>query len=113
MSNVNDWIWLYIACPANGCTNNNETFWKHYNCPRDNLDHDIKINSAGYCKCNACDITEPLVKWRFNCGSGHGFKEANNIFRLNEILQIMNKASRTDTKFLGRLMIAIGQMFAD
>ena len=56
--------------------------------------------------------TAPLIKWRFDCGIGHGFKEANNIFRLNEILQIMNKASRTDTKFLGRLMIAIGQMFA-
>ena len=111
MSSVDDYIWLYIACPANGCTNNSETYWKHHNCPKDYMDHDIKINSAGYCKCNACNITAPLIKWRFDCGAGHGFKEANNIFRLNEILQIMSKASRADTKFLGRLMSAIGPMF--
>ena len=53
MSDVNDWIWLFIACPASGCSNNNETYWSHCNCPKNNLDHDIRINSSGYCKCNA------------------------------------------------------------
>jgi len=111
MSYVNDWIWLYIACPASGCNNDNETYWKHNNCPKEHLDHDIKINSAGYCKCNACEVTAPLIKWRFNCGNGHGFKEANNNFRLIEILEIMKRASRADGKFLARLMVAIGLMF--
>ena len=111
MSSVADYIWLYIACPANGCKNNSETYWHHHNCPKDYMDHDIKINSAGYCKCHACNITAPLVKWRFDCGAGHGFKEANNIFRLNEILTIMQRASRNDPKFLAKLMVAIGNMF--
>jgi hypothetical protein len=111
MSNVNDWIWLFIACPANGCDNNIETYWSHRNCPNSEKDHDIKINSAGYLKCNACNTTAALIKWRFDCGCGHGLKEANNIFRLIEILQIMKHANRADEKFIGRLMVAIGNMF--
>ena len=111
MCNVDDWIWLYIACPAEGCTNNIETYWSHRNCPNSDKDHDIKINSAGYLKCAACNANAPLIKWRFDCGCGHGLKEASNIIRLTEILQIMSKSSK-DQKFVVRLMKSIGKMFS-
>lgn len=111
MANIDDWIWLYVPCPVEGCTNNAETYWSHRNCPKDYLDHDIKINSAGYLKCNACEEAAPLIKWRFDCGCGnHGFKEITNLNRLVEVLQIMAKAT-TDQQFIGRLMGSISVMF--
>lgn len=111
MGNADDWIWLHIACPVDGCTNNIETYWSHRNCPNSDKDHDIKINSDGYLKCNACNTKAPLIEWRFDCGCGHGLKEASNIIRLTEILQIMSKSSK-DQKFVVRLMKSIGKMFS-
>lgn len=112
MSSVNDWIWLHVPCPVEDCTDDKiPTYWAHRNCPKDYLDHDIKINSAGYLKCNACEITAELIKWRFDCGKGkHGFKEITNLNRLVEVLQIMAKAT-TDQAFIGRLMGSISIMF--
>ena len=51
MSYIDDYIWLYIPCPVEGCNNNDETYWAHADCPNDDIDHDVKINSAGYLKC--------------------------------------------------------------
>jgi len=51
MSYVNDWIWLHISCPVDGCPNNEITYWSHIGCPFIGKDHDIKLNSAGYLKC--------------------------------------------------------------
>ena len=33
MSYVNDWIWLYISCPVDGCPNKEITYWSHIGCP--------------------------------------------------------------------------------
>ena len=98
----NDWIWLHIPCPVDGCTNINIKYWHHINCPSSNLDHDIKINSDGYLKCNACNISAPLFEWGFNCGELHPFKNATNMNKIIEILQIMNKAT-TDQKFISKM----------
>lgn len=113
MADIDDWIWLYVPCPIEGCNYKTETYWSHRNCPKDYLDHDVKINSAGYLKCNACEGKAELIKWRFDCGSGkHGFKEITNLNRLVEVLQIMAKAT-TDQAFIARLMLAISKMFLD
>ena len=113
MSHINDYIWLYIPCPVDGCTNNDVTYWSHYNCPKSEKDHDVKINSAGYLKCNACSAGAELIRWRFDCGrSSHGFKEIENVNRLCEILQVMSKAT-TDQKFIVRLMKAVSNMFPE
>ena len=50
MSHIDDWIWLHIPCPVEGCKNNDVTYWTHRNCPFSSKDHDVKINSAGYLK---------------------------------------------------------------
>ena len=111
MSYIDDYIWLHIPCPVEGCTNNEVTYWSHRNCPNQDKDHDIKINSAGYLKCNACNVKAELIRWRFDCGcSKHGFKEIKNLNRLVEVLQVMAKAT-TDQAFIGRLMGAVSVMF--
>ena len=111
MSHINDYIWLHIPCPVEGCPNNDVTYWKHSKCPYQDKDHDVKINSAGYLKCNACGTGAELIRWRFDCGcSGHGFKEINNLNRLVEVLQVMAKATN-DQAFIGRLMGAVSVMF--
>ena len=108
--NVNDWIWLRIPCPCEGCTRNTEGYWAHINCPNNNNDHDLKINSAGYLKCEGCGIRSELIKWNFFCGNRHGFELITNLNRLVEILQVMAKAT-TDQAFIGRLMGSISTMF--
>jgi hypothetical protein len=111
MSYINDWIWLHIPCPVEGCKNNDVTYWAHRNCPYSSKDHDVKINSAGYLKCNACNKKGELIRWRFDCGCGkHGFKEITNLNRLVEVLQVMARAT-TDQAFIGRLMGAVSVMF--
>jgi hypothetical protein len=110
MSYVDDWIWLHIPCPIENCNNYTSTYWSHVNCPFSEKDHDIKINSAGYLKCNACNKVAELIRWRFNCGSNHGFKEVKNLHRLVEVLQVMGKAT-TDQAFIGRLLGAVSIMF--
>ena len=110
MSYVNDWIWLHISCPVDGCPNNEITYWSHIRCPFSGKEHDIKLNSAGYLKCSACNASAPLIEWRFDCGIGHGLKHATNLFRLYEILGIMNRATN-DQNFCARLMKSVGEMF--
>ena len=114
MVDVNDWIWLYVPCPVEDCKEDKiPTYWTHHNCPYSFIDHDIKINSAGYLKCNACVKFAELIRWRFDCSSGkHGFKEVDNIIRLTEILQVMVRAS-DDPQFVVRLMASVSQMFLD
>ena len=60
MSHINDYIWLHIPCPVENCINNEVTYWSHFNCPYPEKDHDVKINSAGYLRCNACHATAEL-----------------------------------------------------
>ena len=111
MSYIDDYIWLYIPCPVDGCNNNYETYWAHSDCPFYNKGHDVQINSAGYLKCSACNKIGELISWRFDCGCGkHGFKEIKNLNRLVEVLQVMAKAT-TDQAFIGRLMGAVSVMF--
>ena len=114
MSYIDDYIWLYIPCPVDGCNNNYETYWAHLNCCPYyiyNRCHDFKINSAGYLKCSACNKKAELIRWRFDCGCGkHGFKEIKNLNRLVEVLQVMAKATH-DQAFIGRLMGSVSQMF--
>ena len=108
--NINDWIWLHIPCPSEECCNVIGQYWAHANCPNYNNDHDLKINSAGYLKCEACGIASELIKWNFFCGNRHGFKSITNLNRLVEVLQIMAKAT-TDQDFIGRLMGSLSKMF--
>ena len=111
MSYINDWIWLHIPCPVEGCNKSEVTYWSHLNCPFKKKDHDVKINSAGYIKCNACEAKGELIRWRFDCGCGkHGLKEVTNVIKLVEVLQVMAK-STTDQAFVGRLMGAVSVMF--
>ena len=108
--NIDDWIWLHIPCPCEECSNNTEQYWAHINCPNYNKDHDLKINSAGYLKCEACGIASELIKWNFFCGNRHGFEHITSLKRLIEILHIMAKAT-TDEAFIGRLMGSISVMY--
>ena len=111
MSYIDDYIWLHIPCPVENCSNSEVTYWSHFNCPNYEKDHDIKINSAGYLKCNACNKTAELICWRFDCGCNkHGFKEVTNLNKLVEVLQVMAKAT-TDQAFIGRLMGSVSTMF--
>ena len=88
MSYIDDWIWLHIPCPVENCNNRTVTYWSHRNCPNSDKDHDVKINSIGYLKCNACNIKEELIRWRFGCGWGnHGFNEIKNLIRLVKLWQ--------------------------
>lgn len=112
MGTANDWIWLHIPCPVDGCTNKEITYWSHRNCPKSQYDHDVKLNSDGYIKCNACEVKGPIIDWRFDCGCGHGLKNATtNIFKLNEMIGIINKATN-DTKFCAKLMKNISEMYS-
>ncbi len=111
MAEVDDWIWLHVPCPVEGCNDSTATYWDHRNCPYDYLDSDIKINSAGFLKCNACNKKSELIKWRFDCGSGkHGFKEISNLNRLIEVLQVMSKATE-DQSFIAKLMGSVSKMY--
>lgn len=111
MSDTNDWIWLHIPCPVDGCTNNEITYWSHINCPFKDKDHDIKINSDGFLRCEACNSKAALIDWRFDCGCGHGLKSlSRNSNKLYEIINVMNH-STTDKQFLLRLMRSISNMF--
>ena len=92
MSSVDDWIWLHIPCPVDGCTNNDITYWSHRNCPLSEKDHDIKINSSGFLKCDACNAKAALIDWRFDCGCGHGLKSlSRNSNKLFEKILIGRK----------------------
>ena len=107
---ANDWIWLHIPCPCDKCSENFEDYWTHINCPNNNNDHDLKINSEGYLKCEACGIRSELIKWNFCCGKNHEFEPITNLNRLVEVIQIMAKAT-TDQAFFGRLLGSISTMF--
>ena len=106
----NDWIWLNISCPIEGCDNNIEEYWTHINCPNNKNENDLKINSSGYIKCEGCGIRSELIKWNFFCGNKHGFKSIKNLNRLFEVLQVMAKRA-TDQTFIVRLMGNISIMF--
>lgn len=111
MSNVNDWIWLHIPCPVDGCPNNEISYWSHKNCIFMDKDHDIKINSSGFLKCVACNSQAALINWKFDCGYGHGLKNlSRNSNKLYEIINVMNHTT-TDKEFILRLMGAISNMF--
>ncbi len=110
MSYIDDWIWLHVPCPIENCNSITPTYWSHMNCPFSEKDHDLKINSAGYLRCSACNRTDMIINWRFDCGLKHGLKEVSNLNRLVEILQIMGKAT-TDQGFIGRLLGAVSIMF--
>ena len=70
----------------------------------------MQINSGGYLRCDGCNHTDPLINWRFNCGSHHGFQRLRNVERLTEVLNVMSKAT-TDQLFVARLLGSISGMF--
>jgi len=109
MSYINDYINLYIACPVEGCTNNQPTYWLHNDCRNGNKGK-MQINSGGYLRCNKCKHTDALINWRFNCGYHHGFQQLRNVERLTEVLNVMSKAT-TDQLFIARLLGSVSGMF--
>ena len=107
MSYINDYINLYIACPVQGCPNNQPGYWNHSGCPKKGR---MQINSGGYVRCNMCRYPDALINWRFYCGYHHEFVKLRNVERLTEVLNVMSKAT-TDQLFIGRLLGSISAMF--
>ena len=107
----NEWLWLKISCPI--CSNDYKTdYWAHINCPNNKNDHDLKINSSGYIKCEACGIMGELTNWNFSCGNNHGFESITKLVKLVEAFQIMaNNETIENQLLMAKLIENISSMF--